>query len=164
MNDTQSEVFTDSVRLLLMEAFEGAHEQRPWFSDSAPEAGLFATLAALSPETASRPVTAGGTTIAAHAEHLRWSLALTNALARGETPDDEWAESWSLRTVNSNTWRQLQTDLRSEYQTLISALPPTPDLTNPIFVTSGVALVAHAAYHLSAIRQMALVLRGRAAA
>ena len=33
-------------------------------------------------------------------------------------------------------------------------MPANPDLNDKMFVTSGVALVAHAAYHLGAIRQM----------
>ncbi|NJK43585.1 MAG: hypothetical protein HC933_04325 [Pleurocapsa sp. SU_196_0] len=49
--------------------------------------------------------------------------------------------------------------MRREYERLLEALPNGFDPANPVIVSSGVALVAHAAYHLGAIRQMALHLK-----
>ena len=162
MENGQSETFATIVKGLLGEAYEGVDPGKPvWFSDSGEHSGLFRTLERLSPELASKPLLEGGTTIAAHTEHLRWSLALTNAFARGEPPAKiDWAESWTVRTVDSSTWKDLRNRLAAEYQTVVTHMPPQPDLSNPMFVTSAVAMVAHSAYHLSAIRQMLTVLEG----
>jgi len=160
MENHPSEAFVNSVKGLLSEAYEGVNPGKPvWFSDAGEHSGLFRTLERLSPETASKPLLEGGSTIAAHAEHLRWSLALTNAFARGQAPARiDWAESWTVKTVDSRAWEDLRTRLKAEYQTVVTHLPPQPDLSNPMFVSSAVAMVAHAAYHLSAIRQMLTVL------
>ena len=160
MENSQSETFVNIVKGLLSEAYEGVNPGKPvWFSDAGEGSGLFRTLERLSPETASKPLLEGSSTIAAHAEHLRWSLALTNAYARGQAPAKiAWAESWTVKTVDPSAWEDLKSRLHAEYQTVVTHLPPQPDLSNPIFVTSAVAMVAHAAYHLSAIRQMLTVL------
>jgi hypothetical protein len=160
MENNQSETFLNIVKGLLSEAYEGVDPGKPvWFSDSGEHSGMFRTLERVSAETASKPLLEGGTTIAAHAEHLRWSLALTNAFARGEAPAKmDWAESWTVKNVDSSAWEDLKTRLQAEYQTVVTHMPPQPDLSNPMFVTSAVAMVAHAAYHLSAMRQMLTVL------
>ena len=139
-----SQVFTEVIRALLTEAFEGSSQV--WFSDR--DTGLFSSL---QPQSAERASSSG---IAAHAEHLRWSLASVNAMMRGERPSMDWKQSWTVNTVTDLEWQQLLEDLKLEYQNLQNNMPPNPDLSDRMFVTSGVALVAHAAYHLGAIRQM----------
>ncbi len=150
--------FLDIIRGLLNEAYEGVETGKPvWFSD--PGTGLFTTLERVSAQQASRALYKGGSTIAAHSEHLRWSLALTNAFARGEPPAQiHWSESWSVKKVDDAAWKDLKNRLTLEFHTVRSTLPPQPDLTNPMFVSSAVGMVAHAAYHLAAIRQMWAVL------
>ena len=134
MPETGSDVFTSAVAQLLTEAYEGTSGQS-WFSDSGPDSGLFATLAA---------------------GHLRWSLAMANAMMRGEQVSRNWAESWSVIDVTNVQWAEVQAELKQEYEVLKQSLPPQPDLSNSVFVTSGMALVAHAAYHLGAVRQLVL--------
>jgi hypothetical protein len=146
--------FVQTVRQLLGEAYEGTTKQ-PWFSDSGQGSGLFATLSALNAADASS-TTDGSSGIAAHANHLRWSLGMANALMRGQPASKDWSESWAVKTVDEPAWTQLQADLKHEYERLLEVLPNGFDPTNPMMVTSGVALVAHAAYHLGAIRQLAL--------
>lgn len=91
---------------------------------------------------------------AAHTEHLHWSLENVNAMMRGERPNMDWKQSWTVKTVTDLEWQDLLEQLKTEYQTLMDNMPANPDLNDKMFVTSGVALVAHAAYHLGAIRQM----------
>ena len=139
-----SQVFTDVIRNLLTEAYTGSSQV--WFSDR--NTGLLPMLRGLNAQTAS------GSPIAAHSEHLRWSLASVNAMMRGQRPSMDWAQSWTVQTVSDLEWQQLLEQLNLEYQTLMDTMPSNPDLSDTMFVTSGVALVAHAAYHLGAIRQM----------
>lgn len=147
--------FVDGISKLLAEAYEGTTGQS-WFSDHGPESGLFATLERISAENASKNQSVGGSSIAAHVNHLRWSLAMSNALMHGQETSRNWAESWQVQTVDAATWTDLKASLRLEYETLRDQLPNGFDPNNPMMVTAGVSLVAHAAYHLSAIRQMAL--------
>ena len=79
---------------------------------------------------------------------------MSNALMRGEQPSRDWAESWVVSSVNEEAWLELQQALRLEYETLQTQLEQSFDPSNPMMTTAGIALVAHAAYHLSAIRQM----------
>lgn len=148
--------FLSSVQNLLKEAYEGT-DSRSWFSDSGAGAGVLATLGSVSAEAASSRLTNSGTSIAGHCNHLRWSLALSNGLMRGEQPSSDWTESWIVQSVDEPTWDILRDALQSEYELLQSNLERGFDATNPQMVTAGIALVAHAAYHLGAIRQLASV-------
>ena len=92
-----SQVFTEVIRDLLTEAFEGSSQV--WFSDR--DTGLFSSLHPQSAELAS------SSGIAAHAEHLRWSLASVNAMMRGERPSMDWKQSWTVNTVTDLEWQKL---------------------------------------------------------
>jgi hypothetical protein len=76
---------------------------------------------------------------------------------RGEQPSRNWAESWEVQTVDGAAWVELNNNLRLEYETLVTQLPNGFDPNNPMMTTVGISLVAHAAYHLGAIRQMIIV-------
>jgi len=158
----QKETFVQVVTELFSEAYEGPQHAYTWFVDNDPGAGLLGTLARLPAEAASRPTVPGGATIAAHAEHLRWSLAMANAFARGEQPQAKWAESWSVRTVDATSWERLQADLKREFDTLKAAIQANPNLSGVQVLTGILALIPHAAYHLGAVRQMARVLGAEA--
>lgn len=145
------------------EAYEGPTQGRTWFSDNQPDAGFFRTLATLTAAEASEPLVPGGTTIAAHVEHLRWSLALANAVVRGGPLQPKWQESWSVRAVDPPAWERLQADLRQEFETLRAAIAAFAEGFRPEWLAGIMALVPHAAYHLGAIRQMIRTIRARGA-
>ena len=148
---------TETLRNVLLElfteAYTGPNGPHTWFVDNKPGSGLFGTLDGVSAGDASRP-SPTGSSIAAHAEHLRWSLALTNAYIRGENPTPSWAESWTVRTVDAEVWQKLQADLRGEYEEVLAALGRQEDLSDPQMLTGILALTPHAAYHLGAVRQL----------
>ncbi len=148
------DAFKASLLELFSEAYEGKKHAYTWFIG---DEGLFQTLEKLSAEDASRERPSGAT-VAAHAEHLRWSLALANQYVRGEQPESNWAESWTLKTVDAEGWEKLRADLRREYDTLHAALARQEDFSDPRTLTGTLALAPHAAYHLGAIRQMVLAL------
>lgn len=124
-----------------------------WFID---RAGLFETLAGLSAREAWVRIVARGSTIAGHADHLRWSLAMANAIARGESPSLRWAESWNVGEVDDERWARLREDLRREYEAFHARLTPGFDLADRETLFGVLGMIAHAAYHLGAIRQRAL--------
>lgn len=147
--NSANQTFVEMICNLLNEAYEGSSPT--WFSDR--DTGLLPTLKSVSAQTASSIIN-DGTSIAAHTEHLRWALEKINAKMRGAPPNMNWSESWTVQSVSKSEWATLLEQLQLEYETLISNMPANPDLNDNMCVTSGIALVAHAAYHLGAIRQM----------
>jgi NAD(P)H-dependent FMN reductase len=146
------ETFKASLLELLSEAYLGKTKDYTWFTG---EQGVFGTLDGVSAEAASRSL--GGASVAAHAEHLRWSLAMANAFARGEEPQADWSESWSVDRVDTEAWERLRAELRREFETLMAALEQRDLSTFDAATLTGIlALAPHAAYHLGAMRQMVL--------
>lgn len=143
------------ARELVTEAYEGPPPHGSWFTSAGADAGLFATLAGLAADVASRPGRPGGPSIAAHVEHLRWSLANVNATIRGAAWNPDWSASWSVTTVDEAAWRTLRADVASEFAELRAALEAEPDLSDPMMLRGVVALAPHAAYHLGSIRVLA---------
>jgi len=150
------ETLINSINILLTEAYAGPPDPRStWFIDNEPDSGILGILAGVSAEEASMSVDGSGnpgTTIASHAEHLHWSLANMNAAMRGGEYGN-WKESWNLQTANEQEWDRLRSALRSEFETLREGLKNQKEL-DVEYLTGGLALLPHAAYHLGNIRQM----------
>lgn len=124
------------------------------------DGGLLASLDKLSARSASS--TAGGGSIASHADHLRYGLALLNRWARGEPSpwkDADWTLSWKKSNVSDNEWNALRAELRREANDWIAALA-APREVEPREGTWVAGSVAHLAYHLGAIRQIDRAARG----
>jgi hypothetical protein len=147
----------DSILTLLTEAYAGPPDpSATWFIDNAPDSGVLGILANVDAEEASRSADgshAPGTTIASHAEHLRWSLAVVAAELRGEPYPTDWDESWQVTTVDPEEWDRLRRDLRSEYENVSGAIKERTQLSWDV-LNDTLALLPHAAYHLGNLRQM----------
>jgi hypothetical protein len=156
MNKLSSIAVINSVVELLTEAYDGpADPSSTWFIDNTPDSGVLGLLEDVSALEASKSVDGSeetGTTIAAHTEHLRWSLAMMIAAIRGE-PLGEWKESWRLLYSNEDEWERLRGSLRAAFETLREALKSQTDLSEE-YLTGLLALLPHAAYHLGVMRQM----------
>src|SRR5438094_6938004 len=85
--------------------------------------GLLASVDKLSAADASR-THAGGASIAAHVDHLRYGLSLMNRWSAGENPfaDADWTSSWRKTTVTDDEWRRLRAELRDEAHRWLDAL------------------------------------------
>jgi len=123
--------------------------------------GLLASLDRLSAAAASE-THAGGSSIAAHADHLRYGLSLLNRWADGVSPpwpEMDWTASWRRNVVSDAEWRTLREDLRREATRWAEALSTPRDVSD---VEAGwmAGSVAHLAYHLGAIRQIGPTTRG----
>ena len=94
-----------------------------------------------------------GTTIAAHVEHLRWSLANANAALQGKPYNSNWKESWNTVDTDEMKWAQLKQDLKTEFEALRLNLQKQTELSGR-YMLGVMALVPHAAYHLGTIRQL----------
>jgi len=125
------------------------------------DVGLLASLDQLSAADASRSSHAGAT-IAAHAEHLRFGLALLNRWAKeGGNPfaGAKWFEAWKVATVDQARWKAIRDGLRKEVDAWTLALR-TPREVEEIELSGIFGSVAHLAYHLGAIRQISAGARG----
>ena len=143
--------FVEAVAYLLRETFEGSPEgQASAYLDRG--VGVFSTLASLSGEVASRHHQ--GSTIAAHTEHAKFYLDRLCEYMNGRTEQVNWEDSWLIETVNDEEWAALQSSVRKAYENSLRCLAEDRDWSD---MQTGMAmgLIAHSAYHLGAIRQLA---------
>ncbi len=146
---------------LLREIYIGSENEEVWIIDGKPGHGFTAAIKELSAEEASTPLIEGGSTIAAHTEHLRWSLRFAMEFYEGAQPSGDWADSWKIHEVNEAQWEQLQLALLVAYQELIYALKEVKDWSDPLLITGTLALLPHAAYHLGAVKQLVIAARAK---
>lgn len=146
---------------LLSELVDGAPAGGGAFILNSGDVGLLRSLDALSADDATRSLD-GGATIAAHAQHVRYGLSLMNRWAtEGGNPfaDARWDEAWKISVVDDATWTEIRTGLRDETRRWRYALA-APRSTNAVELNGMIGSVAHLAYHLGAIRQVARGARG----
>lgn len=153
-----AQAVADALRTVLDEILEGPRDPREtWVVSNKADSGVVGTLRTLTAEAAQRPGS-GSTTVAAHAAHLEFSLALANRALRGEDPyaGADWVGSWRLDVVDEAGWQALVDGLALEAGRLQEALSGGVDADDPPALMGAIALVAHSAYHLGAIRQLAM--------
>jgi hypothetical protein len=123
--------------------------------------GLLASLDRLSAADASK-THGGGSSIAAHVDHLRYGLSLLNPWADGVSPpwpEMDWTVSWRRTIVSEADWLTLREGLRREATRWTEALS-TPREVSDVEAGWMAGSVAHLAYHLGAIRQIDRATRG----
>ena len=142
----------DAVLVLLKETFEGPSGPSTYFIDNDPKAGLFGAIDALSPSEASRAPKPDTPSIAGHVHHIAFHVEMSSAWLKGDRADRDWSKSWSVREVDAKEWDGVRRRARSEYEKLVLAVREEESARGE-GLTTAVAAVAHAAYHLGAIRQ-----------
>ncbi|MDQ3750824.1 MAG: DinB family protein [Acidobacteriota bacterium] len=148
----KKEDFLDNISYLLRETFEGSPEGKgSAYLDRG--VGVFATIEKISAETASRSIGKNEATIAAHLEHARFYLIALVEFMNGRTEKVNWNESWSVKTVNESEWNSLKENVRRDYEKTAEAFQ-TIENWNDDNIGEAMAIVAHTAYHLGAIRQI----------
>jgi len=151
---------SQSVAALFRE-LTGGTQGRGGFVLNMGDRGLLHALDALTAADASTSLN-GGATVAAHAQHLRYGLSLMNRWSReGGNPfaDATWDAAWKVSGVNEAEWTEIRTGLRSEVERWAQTLSE-PREAAEMEVRGMLASVAHLAYHLGAIRQIAAATRG----
>lgn len=147
--------FRGGLLTVLEEIFERVHG---YLLDSGTS--LFETLATVSAEEASRPISTHSANLAAQVNHVRFYLDVLMEGARtGEPKPADWDASWRVGAVTDEEWRDLIERLRATYGQL-REFADTFDGWDARFVGGAFALVGHCAYHLGEIRQGLGVLRG----
>ena len=150
-----------ALATLFSELTEGANASGGAFILNSGDAGLLRSLEALPTADASRSL-AGGATVAAHAQHLRYGLSLMNRWSReGGNPfaDATWDEAWKTTVVTDAEWTEIRNGLGDEIRRWKEALG-APREVSVVELCGLIGSVAHLAYHLGAIRQIAPNARG----
>jgi len=151
-----TKVVIQTIITLLSEAYAGpSNPTSTWFIDNEPDSGILGIIAGVSAAEASWSANkeAPGTTIASHVEHLRWSLANANGALMGKPYQPNWKESWNTVTADKSKWKNLQDELRTEFELLQKNIDNQADLPGE-YLLGVMALIPHAAYHLGTIRQL----------
>jgi hypothetical protein len=149
------------LRNLFVELVDGAPGGGGAYMLNSGDHGLLRSLDKLSAADASRS-TNGGATIAAHAQHVRYGLSLMNRWSdEGGDPfaDATWDAAWKISSVDTAAWDEIRSGLRQEASRWKDVLG-SPRETNEIELSGMIGSIAHLAYHLGAIRQIAKETRG----
>ena len=140
---------------LLRELIDGPPGEAAYMLN-AGDPGLLRSLDALSGDAASaRPN--HRSSVAAHVDHVRYGLSLLNRWAGGEAnpwATANWSESWKRVHVTDEEWAKLRENLRSEAHGWIEGAGRERSV-NDIELAGVIGSIAHLAYHLGAIRQLA---------
>ncbi|MBS1793050.1 MAG: DinB family protein [Acidobacteria bacterium] len=150
MKTIKQDDFTSSLFALLTETFESKNTAfGTLYLDQGT--GFFDTIGGIDAAKASRAV--NGATIAAHCEHVRFYLEfLTNYMNENFKMAD-WQESWKTKTVTDAEWTALRGQLQKAYQKVTDVFNEV-ETWNDFKISGALGILAHTAYHLSAIRQL----------
>ena len=152
MSATPAAVTVSLLTRILREAFEGPPGPWTYFTDTSPGTGVVGTISRMSAAQASERGGPGRTTIAGHINHLSASLALSTHGLRGESTSRDRGHSWTVTTVDAPGWADLRARVRREYESLLVAVE-THATWDEDALGLAIGAIAHAAYHLGAIRQ-----------
>ena len=151
MKTIDPEDFTNSILYLLKETFEGSSPEGSAYLDKS--VGVLNTIEKISAETASRSIEESGATIAAHLEHARFYLVALVEFMNGRTERVNWDESWLVKKVNETEWKLLKENTRRDYESVTETFQAIEDWDEDK-IGEAVAIIAHTAYHLGAMRQI----------
>jgi hypothetical protein len=148
-----------TLATLLSELMEGAPSEGGYMLNPGDQ-GLLRSLEKV-PAADASALTPTGSSNAAHVDHLRDGLSLMNRWSEGEQPfgSADWGASWSRTTVSDAEWRQRIADLRAEAARWLAVVGQPRDVEE-IELNGMIGSIAHLAYHLGAIRQIAQSARG----
>jgi hypothetical protein len=148
-----------TLQQLLRELLDGPPEAASFVLNPG-DSGLFRSLAKLSAADASARSN-GGSSIAAHVHHLRYGFELMNRWAKGENPfaDADYAASWAQQEVTDEEWRARRDGFEREARAWLKAIEEPRELDDTA-LSGMIGSIAHLAYHLGAIRQIAPAARG----
>ncbi|AIE84697.1 DinB family protein [Fimbriimonas ginsengisoli] len=150
------ELWKQSAIDLLDEAYVSPEYEHTWFKDNDPDSSLIPSFRSLTAEDAERKPVVGRNAVAGHAVHLATSLEGAAIAMRGGPYAVDWEKSWEFpRPLTQAAWEEICDRLERAYLDVRGIVAANTDWSNPIYSKSVQALLAHAAYHLGSIRQIA---------
>ena len=145
---------------LLRELVDGPPGEAAYMLN-AGDPGLLRSLDALGADAASARPT-HRSSVAAHVDHVRYGLSLLNRWAGGDAnpwATANWSESWKRVQVTDSEWATLRASLRGEAHAWMDGAGRERSV-NEIELAGVIGSIAHLAYHLGAIRQLAPAVAG----
>lgn len=148
--------FTNNLFAILEETFETHHGI---YLDKGTS--LFETLATITAEEASRPVSSHCASLAAQVAHLIFYIeVLEKAIKHEELGKIDWGDIWNrIQAVTTEEWSALNEQLKQTYLRIASLMRTTDDWDDDDRLGGALAIVVHTAYHLGEIRQALCTLR-----
>jgi hypothetical protein len=144
----EAERLASDIYDLLDETFERVHGI---YLDGGTS--LFETLATVTAEEASRPVSARCASIAGQVEHVRFYLEVLEKYMRGAEVKVDWQGSWYLKSVTAEEWEALKGRLRARYESVLGLIKSFKAWDGENDIGGALAIIVHTAYHLGEIRQ-----------
>jgi hypothetical protein len=154
---TTNATFHAALSKLLVEIFDGPPGREAYILNPG-DPGLLTLLEGLDARAAGTPPDVGRKAIAAHADHVRYGIALLNRWIAGETnpwADADWEASWRVTVESEEEWRALCAALRHEAETWQRHFAAR-EAWDEITAAGALSSLAHTTYHLGAIRQILL--------
>jgi hypothetical protein len=144
---------TSTLTTLMSELVEGPPPTGGYMLNTG-DVGLLRALDRLSADEASQIIN-GGSSIAAHVDHVTYYISLMNRWSEGEKPwrTADWGASWRRASVTEEGWLELRRSFAEEVHKWIGVLKE-PREVESVELTGMVASIVHLAYHVGAIRQM----------
>jgi hypothetical protein len=158
--ETTEQAFAEAFRASLLEVLEEVFENvHGYMLDKGTS--FFETLATISAEEASIPVSLQSASLAAQVNHTRFYIdGLLNVVRTGEYAKLDWDSSWQIGPVDDAEWQNLIDRLRTAYGQL-QEIARSFDKWDAQTIGGAFALVGHTMYHLGEIRQGIGVIRSR---
>ena len=152
-----SALLRDSIDLLLQEAYDGPPNPREtWFVNNAHESGVLGTVRHLSAAQAWHRPEGLAHSVAEHVTHILFSLQhAARCAAKGKELPADWDHSWDCGPQDEGHWQTMQRQLRESQLRLRMWVHADETFDTKESVTRLLGAIAHAAYHLGAIRQIA---------
>lgn len=150
-----------ALKTLVSEGLRGATTTSGWFLNPG-DPGMISVLGSISAAEASHAPAPGRRTIAAHASHILYHLELIARVLAGEHDafaKADWNNAWENQTVDDAAWQSLQDQLAKQADHWINHCDQV-SVTDETMLTGSMGSAAHFAYHLGAIRQIMLDVKG----
>ncbi len=145
-----SDMIRREIRTLLEETFASHHGA---YTDKGTS--LLETLAGIDHVLASKRFPGLKETIAGHVYHTRFYIVVLEEYITGKrTGKTDWDDSWVIGEVNEAEWAGLRDALKDEYALLMDFIDGVETWGNEDYFGGSIAIIAHCAYHLGAIRQL----------
>ena len=122
---------------------------------------LFETLATISAEEASRPLSASCATLAAQVEHVRFYMEVLERHMLGENVSGaDWGAVWrTVSAVTPDEWEASKARLRTTYERIVGEMREITDWNSDNAIGGPLGIIIHTAYHLGEIRQALCTLK-----
>jgi hypothetical protein len=152
VDSASAHLVSSQLANLLREAFAGPPGPWTYFTDNRPGVGILSTVEALTATEASAALEPAGATIAGHVHHVRASLAGSTEQITKKRASRDRTGTWTVTQVTEQEWKALHAALRAQYDISLQTIQSRMDWDED-GLGAAAGAVAHAAYHLGAIRQ-----------